>query len=181
MEQNDADLVTFTLQEVVRGGTGTAASLGARPVAGKTGSSQDNVDAWFCGYTPQLATCVWVGYKEEERPLLDVNGVSTVYGGTIPAAIWQDYMTVALEGKPFVEFPTPSFEGYDEGPDEPVYVPPPSPSPEPSPSEEPSPTPRPEPSPPPPPDPGNRPAMLPEQRFPRTRVRLRLGRPPPPG
>jgi penicillin-binding protein 1A len=181
MEQNDADLVTYALQEVVRGGTGTAASLGARPVAGKTGSSQDNVDAWFCGYTPQLATCVWVGYQRAEIPLVNVNGVSTVYGGTIPAAIWQDYMTVALAGVPFAEFPTPSFEGYEEGPEEPVYVPPPAPSPEPTPSEKPSPTPRPEPSPPPPPDPGEQPAVLPGSTLARSRARPSPGRPPPLG
>jgi len=181
MEQNDADLVTYALQEVVRSGTGTAASLGSRPVAGKTGSSQDNVDAWFCGYTHQLATCVWVGYQRAEIPLVDVNGVSTVYGGTIPAAIWQDYMTVALEGEPFIDFRTPSFEGYEEGPEEPVYVPPPPPSPEPSPSEKPSPTPRPEPSPPPPPSPGEQPAVVPPSRLTWSRARPSPGRPPPVG
>ena len=88
--------VTSALQGVVQGGTGSAASIYPWPAAGKTGSAQDNVDAWFCGYTVQLSTCVWVGYPEEQRPLINVDGVPTVYGGTIPAAIWHDYMLEAM-------------------------------------------------------------------------------------
>ena len=75
---------------------------------GKTGTAQDYVDAWFCGYTPQLATCVWVGYPQGEIPLDSVEGVSPVFGGTIPAAIWHDFMTVAMQGKPVETFAVPS-------------------------------------------------------------------------
>ena len=73
---NDADLVTYALQDVVTGGTGDAAALSDPAVAGKTGTAQEYVDAWFCGYTPQLATCVWVGYPEGEIPMESVEGVS---------------------------------------------------------------------------------------------------------
>ena len=80
----------------MQGGTGASASIYPWPAAGKTGSAQDNVDAWFCGYTVQLSTCVWVGYPEEQRPLINIAGVPVVYGGTIPAAIWHDYMLEAM-------------------------------------------------------------------------------------
>ena len=74
-------------------GTGTAASLGARPVAGKTGTAENFQDAWFCGYVPQLATCVWVGYPKGEISLYNVEGVGEVVGGTLPAEIWHDFMS----------------------------------------------------------------------------------------
>jgi penicillin-binding protein 1A len=125
---NDANLVTFALQGVVREGTGTAAQLSGFPVAGKTGTAKNNVDAWFCGYTVQIVTCVWVGYPQGEIPLRNVEGVPDVYGGTIPAAIWHDFMSEAMQGKNPVPFPEPSFEGYTLGPPTPAYVPPPSPS-----------------------------------------------------
>jgi penicillin-binding protein 1A len=96
------------LQGVVRGGTGTAAALGARPVAGKTGTAENFIDAWFCGYVPQLATCVWVGYPKAEIPLLDVEGVGQVAGGTLPAEIWRDFMGPAVANLPVKPFPDPS-------------------------------------------------------------------------
>ena len=65
------DLVTYVLQRVVQYGTGTAAALANRPVAGKTGTAENYVDAWFCGYVPQLATCVWVGYPGREIAVYD--------------------------------------------------------------------------------------------------------------
>jgi penicillin-binding protein 1A len=141
---NDADLVTYALENVIRYGTGTAANIG-RPAAGKTGTAQDYVDAWFCGYVPRLATCVWIGYPKGEIPLENVEGYSAVYGGTIPALIWHDFMLKATERMPVQEFPTPSFEGYTTG----APTPPPSPSPSesPEPTRIPSPTPSPSPSP----------------------------------
>ena len=141
LDANDADLVTYALEDVVTYGTGTVARLSDRPVAGKTGTAQDYVDAWFCGYTPQLATCVWVGYPKGEIPLESVEGVSPVFGGTIPAAIWHDFMTVAMQGQPVESFAVPSFDGHTIGPATPVPSPIPSPSPSPSPSESPSPEP----------------------------------------
>lgn len=140
LDANNADLVTSALQDVINYGTGTAANIG-RPAAGKTGTAQEYVDAWFCGYTPQLATCVWVGYPKGEIPMTSVEGVSPVYGGTIPAAIWQDFMSVAMQGQPVESFTTPSYEGYVVGPATPI--PSPSPSPSPTPSEAPSASPTP--------------------------------------
>ena len=115
MEENDADTVTFALQGVVQGGTGTAAAIG-RPVAGKTGTGQNFQDAWFCGYTPQLATCVWVGYRKGEIPMHNVEGLANVYGGSIPAAIWHDFMLRAMAGQPVEAFATPDLSGYDTKP-----------------------------------------------------------------
>ncbi|MEW6059009.1 MAG: transglycosylase domain-containing protein [Actinomycetota bacterium] len=174
MEANDANLVTYALEYVISGGTGYRAYIG-RPAAGKTGTAQDYVDAWFCGYVPQLAACVWVGYPQGEIPLTGVEGYSAVFGGTLPALIWHDFMIEATKNMQVRDFPTPSFEGYTEGPatPPPVLTPTPSPtpskspkpskspSPSPSPSPEPSPSPSPEPSPSPSPEPSPSPSPEP--------------------
>jgi 1A family penicillin-binding protein len=97
--------VTDVLKGVVRSGTGTAAQIG-RPEAGKTGTSQDYRDAWFIGYTPQLATAVWMGNPEQEVPMLDVGGIH-VTGGSYPARIWHDFMTAALAGQPALDWTRP--------------------------------------------------------------------------
>ena len=123
LDTNDADLVTSALQTVVIGGTGTNARLSDRPVAGKTGTTQNYVDAWFCGYTPQLATCVWVGYPQGQISMTNIEGYSAVFGGTIPALIWHDFMTEALAGRPVLDFHEPSLEGYTAGPPTPVPAP----------------------------------------------------------
>ena len=111
LSANVAAQVTGALQRVVTGGTGTAAALGTRPVAGKTGTAENFQDAWFCGYVPQLATCVWVGYPKGEIPLLNVEGVGEVFGGTLPAQIWQRYMSGAVGNLPVKSFPTPDYNG----------------------------------------------------------------------
>jgi membrane peptidoglycan carboxypeptidase len=157
LSPQDADATTRVLQGVVDHGTGTAARLGDRPAAGKTGTAQDATDAWFCGYVPQLVTCVWVGYPDGARPMRDVAGVPEVYGGTIPAKIWHDFMTEATEGMPVKGFPAASYVVYADPPPpdpSPVAVPAaptaaPSPSAEPSssPSSDPSPSAQPSPSP----------------------------------
>jgi penicillin-binding protein 1A len=102
-----ADRVTYALAGVVRAGTGTAAALD-RPVAGKTGTAEGFKDAWFCGFVPQLATCVWVGYPQAELPLLNLDGFGQVVGGSIPARIWHDFMAPAVSGMPVRPLPTPS-------------------------------------------------------------------------
>ena len=111
LSPNVAAELTYALQGVVQHGTGVAASLGARPVAGKTGTAENFQDAWFCGYVPQLATCVWVGYPRGEIPLLNVESVGQVAGGTLPAEIWKAFMAPAVAKLPVENFPTPSFTG----------------------------------------------------------------------
>ena len=95
-------VLTSILQEVVARGTGTGAALG-RPCAGKTGTTEDFGDAWFCGYTPDLAAAVWVGYPTHRRPLF-VRGIN-VAGGTFPATIWRAFMLDALADVPASQFP----------------------------------------------------------------------------
>ena len=93
------------LRGVITGGTGHRASLGARPVAGKTGSAQDNLSAFFSGFTPQLSTSVWVGFRARRVPMRTLYHGGPVYGGTFPAEIFHDYMQAALAGQPIVGFP----------------------------------------------------------------------------
>ena len=102
-----ADQVTAILEQAVGRGTGTAARLD-RPVAGKTGTAQSWRNAWFCGYVPQLATAVWVGYAGAEQfamvpPRTDIR----VTGGSYPARIWHDYMDVATDRYPIAGFVPP--------------------------------------------------------------------------
>ena len=93
------------LRGVITGGTGRRAALGARPVAGKTGSAQDNLSAFFSGFTPQLSTSVWVGFRARRVPMRTQFQGGPVYGGTFPALIFHDYMEAALAGQPIVGFP----------------------------------------------------------------------------
>ncbi len=124
----DAEL-TYALEGVIQHGTGTAAAIG-RPAAGKTGTAENFQDAWFCGYTPQLATCVWIGYPRGEIPLMNVEGVYEVFGGTLPAEIWRGFMEPALAPLPVRNFPTPVLDGtiisgtgtYSYSPSSPTYT-----------------------------------------------------------
>ncbi len=106
MDPVTAYLVTDALSGVIRSGTGRAANIG-RPAAGKTGTTDNNADAWFCGYTPDLAAAVWVGYKDSRRPMVNVHGI-TVQGGTFPAQIWRKFMIPALAETPAKRFPRPT-------------------------------------------------------------------------
>ncbi len=112
LEPEVADTLTGILRGVIDGKgprTGAGASIG-RPAAGKTGTTNDSTAAWFIGYTPQLASAVWVG-KPTPTPMrqVTINGrfYRQVYGGTIPASIWQQLMRGALEGVPAVDFTRP--------------------------------------------------------------------------
>jgi penicillin-binding protein 1A len=105
-----ADQVTYALEGVIQHGTGTAANFG-RPAAGKTGTAENFQDAWFCGYVPQLATCVWVGYPKAEIPLNNIEGVGSVFGGSLPAEIWNHFMRAATANMPALGFPTPQITG----------------------------------------------------------------------
>jgi penicillin-binding protein 1A len=108
MSQETARETTTALQAVVTGGTGTKAQLGARPVAGKTGTTDQHGDAWFIGYTPQLATGVWMGSPESVVPMNDVGGIN-VFGGTFPALVWHNYMDQALADLPVLQFIAPVY------------------------------------------------------------------------
>jgi penicillin-binding protein 1A len=94
LTDGEAYEVTQILQENVTSGTGTSANIGCEATAGKTGTTDDFKDAWFVGYTPNLATSVWVGYPDAQTPMTSVHGIS-VAGGTFPAQIWHDFMIVA--------------------------------------------------------------------------------------
>jgi penicillin-binding protein 1A len=98
--------VTKILQQNILAGTGTAANLG-RPAAGKTGTADDFADAWFVGYTPTLATAVWVGHPRAQIPMTSVHGIR-VAGGTFPAQIWHDFMVAAIGSSPSTDFAYPN-------------------------------------------------------------------------
>jgi penicillin-binding protein 1A len=101
-----AAVVTRILEQNVQSGTGTRAAFG-RPAAGKTGTNEEHADAWFAGYTPELATTVWMGYTKGEIPMESVHGIA-VSGGSFPAEIWRLFMEPALEGTEAESFAEPS-------------------------------------------------------------------------
>ncbi len=86
---NTASVITAMLKTVIESGTGRAASIG-KPAAAKTGTTDDNKDASFYGYTPDVVTGIWVGNDDNTK-------TSGIYGGTIPAMIWKATMQVATE------------------------------------------------------------------------------------
>lgn len=130
VDQNSADVLNQSLTKVVQAGTATVADIG-RPVAGKTGTTQDFGNAWFAGYIPQLATVVWEGYPFEPGPdkkvgtpddlvpemrycpdtnlCRPVRGYEVTGGGSpvSPAVIWANYMTEATADMEVLDFPTP--------------------------------------------------------------------------
>jgi penicillin-binding protein 1A len=101
-----ATTVTRVLEENMLHGTGVGAHLPGRVDAGKTGTTDDFADAWFCGYTPSLEATVWIGYPRAEIPMLDVHGAA-VSGPTLPATAWRLFMERAVEGVPSLDFRTP--------------------------------------------------------------------------
>jgi penicillin-binding protein 1A len=105
ISEGAAAIVTRILEQNIQSGTGTRAAFG-RPAAGKTGTAELNVDAWFAGYTPELATAVWMGYTRAEIPLDSVHGIA-VTGGSFPAEMWRLFMEPALEGREPASFPEP--------------------------------------------------------------------------
>ena len=108
MDPQTAYLATSAMVDAVAEGTGQQASLGERPVAGKTGTVQNNADAWFVGFTPELSTAVWIGYPESREPLVNIHGEDVVQGGNWPARIWRNFMGDALRGEPIREFTPPA-------------------------------------------------------------------------
>ena len=101
---------TEILRQVILRGTGRGAKLD-RPAAGKTGTGEDHKDAWFCGFTPELATAVWVGFPQGQIAMVPPLTRIRVFGGTWPADIWQRYMSAALAGQPQTGFaPAPAVQ-----------------------------------------------------------------------
>jgi penicillin-binding protein 1A len=98
--------VTKILEQNMQAGTGTGAQIG-RPAAGKTGTTDNFADAWFCGYTPTLATAVWVGHPNAQIEMTSVHGIR-VAGGTFPADIWGLFMEGALERTPEADWTLPT-------------------------------------------------------------------------
>jgi len=81
-----------------------------RPSAGKTGTSNEFVDAWFIGFIPQLSTSVWVGYPKERRSMVNINGLQEINGENYPLDIWALYMQSAVQKYPLQQFDAPSSE-----------------------------------------------------------------------
>ncbi len=146
--QGVADTVNFALQRVVTNGTGASAQGLGRPAAGKTGTTNGNLSAWFVGYTPQLSTAVmFVKDGKDGNPvsLAGLGGGGSVTGGGYPARVWTAFMTAALENLPVEQFATPApsvvpDDSPSASPSQSSTDPSPSPSPSES-SESPSPTP----------------------------------------
>ncbi|MFD5466697.1 transglycosylase domain-containing protein [Kitasatospora sp. NPDC127059] len=115
-----ANRVTSMLQGVVSdpGGTGFRAQALGRPVAGKTGTTDDQKSVWFVGYTPELVTSVALFGQDPgtgaQVSLSGVGGINGAAGGQFPAQIWTSYMKAALKGQPVSDFPTPA-DGGDSG------------------------------------------------------------------
>ncbi|WP_225801144.1 transglycosylase domain-containing protein [Streptomyces sp. NK15101] len=133
-----ASNVTDVLRSVVDEdeGTGKKARIPGRPVAGKTGTTDDNLSAWFVGYTAQLSTAIdMYRYDDDDtkknREFLEMyntGGQEKIHGSSFPSRIWQDYMTEAVKDMPVVDFPEPEkLEGA-----EPVFGGVPSPTPTPT-------------------------------------------------
>lgn len=100
IDEKVAYVLTDMMRGVIERGTGTGANIG-RPAAGKTGTTNDYVDAWFVGFTPDLVCSVWIGS--------DSNGsLSGITGGDLPATMWRKFMTEALAKVPARNFPRPA-------------------------------------------------------------------------
>lgn len=103
VSQNTARTVSKILEQVISRGTGYRAKIG-RPAAGKTGTAEYKQDAWFCGYTPDLACAVWMGYPGGSVTMDSIHGYPP-YGGSVPAIIWQQFMSGALANVAVSNFP----------------------------------------------------------------------------
>jgi penicillin-binding protein 1A len=111
LEPGQAELLTQLLENVVRYGTGKRAAVPGVQVAGKTGTTDNYGDAWFVGYTPELAVAVWVGYPDKLRPMLTEYAGEPVTGGTLPALIWRNFVQSLHESDDNKYFATPPYLG----------------------------------------------------------------------
>ena len=106
LAKGTVEMMNYMLVDVATRGTGSKASIAGHPSAGKTGTSQDYKDAWYIGFTPQLVTGVWVGNDDNKS-------MKHVQGANLPAPIWHDFMTVAMQGEKSLGIPTSA--GSSEG------------------------------------------------------------------
>ena len=109
MDSNAADKTAMTLTHVLdKNGTGKDAVLNGRQAAGKTGTTESMDNAWFTGFTPQLATSVWLGHSEGyssmDHQYIGGRYYTTMYGSDAPVPLWKMYMDKALEGQPALGF-----------------------------------------------------------------------------
>ena len=88
LDEGTAEEAKSILETVVSSGTGTHADIGAAGQWGKTGTTENNGDAWFCGATEEVTACVWVGYADTVTPMTTLYNGGPVMGGTFPALIW---------------------------------------------------------------------------------------------
>jgi penicillin-binding protein 1A len=112
LSRDEAAVVTEALRGVMERGTASyyhdlEAEIG-RPSAGKTGTSNEFIDAWFIGFIPQLSTSVWVGYPNERRSMVNINGLPEVNGENYPLDIWSLYMQSAVQKYPIQQFDAPN-------------------------------------------------------------------------
>ena len=84
-----------------------------KPSAGKTGTTDGFVDAWYVGYTPRLCTAVWVGYPDGRRSMVGVHGIEEPNGETLPMDIWSAHMARATQDDPDLGFPKAAMEEFD--------------------------------------------------------------------
>ena len=116
IEPRIATALNFALSHVFEG-TGREIGPLDRPSAGKTGTTDRNEYTWFVGYTPQLATAVWVGFPERRVPVqrMTINGkyVQYAFGATIAGPTWKRFMNEASAGMPVVEFASPDTTALD--------------------------------------------------------------------
>lgn len=157
LDEDIAADVSYALQQVVQGGSGTQALNLGRPAAGKTGTAtNDNgyvSSSWFVGYTPQVSTAVMYvrgdGDDGLDAPTADgsqwmpasSDGQLGYFGGNYPAKTWTEIMQTVMEDRPVEDFPPPVYvdgEAPDSGHE--PYVPPAEPEPEPEPTQRPEPS-----------------------------------------
>jgi penicillin-binding protein 1A len=108
-----ADTAKTILSYVITAGTGKRAAVGEF-AAGKTGTTENYGDAWFCGFIDKYTTCVWVGYADRVQPMETEYAGSPVAGGTWPAAIWQSFMSQAIAIRDEREAEKAAEEGEDD-------------------------------------------------------------------
>ncbi len=117
------------LETVVSSGTGVNADIGAAGQWGKTGTTEENSDAWFCGATEEVTACVWVGYADTVTPMTTLYNGGPVQGGTFPALIWASVISAWEEIKTDRAAEAEAERKGKESPDsDSTYTPPPSPS-----------------------------------------------------